>query len=1020
MPNCLRGCAVIRRRGSSRLFSLLAAVCLAAGSMPVASNPIRISTDSQDAEANSASFSAASDAGGRNIVFYSSASNLVGSDTNTTPDVFIKDVQTGTTTRVSTDSQGAQANSNSNNPDISADGRYVAFRSFASDLAVLDRNNLNDIFLKDTQTGTIIRVSTDSAGGEANGASGTGGASTTVSDDGRYVAFLSDATNLVAGDGNGVKDAFVKDTQTGVTTRVSTDSAGVQADAGTFELAISANGRFVVFGSGATNLVAGDTNGVGDVFVKDLQSGATTRVSTDSAGTQTSHNNTNMYPAISDNGQFIAFRSSASNLVGGDTNGANDIFVKNRLTGVTIRVSTDSAGAQSNGGSVQLAISADGRYVAFDSQADNLVASDVNTQPDVFVKDTYTGTTIRVSENSGGTGGDSISRTNGISDDGHYVVFESGSTNLVVGDTNGTSDIFRVQSTLFVTDTDGDGLRDDVETTLGTDINLADTDGDGISDYDEVNVDGNPSKYATGTDYDPNNSDTDGDGFWDGIEVQLGTNPLSAGSVPPSPIRVNTDSDGDQADTGVVLNSAVSADGRYIAFASNASDLVANDDDSWDVFLKDTQTGVTIKVSRNTAGGAADGESYNPAISADGRYVAFYSNATDLVASDTNNANDIFVYDRLLQTTTRVSTDSSAAEANGGSTQPQISADGRYVAFISLATNLAAGSDTNGGQDIFVKDTQTGDTIRVSTDSGGFNAGNASSFQPVISADGRYVLFQSQASNLIASDTNGVSDFFLRDTQTAVTTRVSTDSAGTQSAQASQGTGTAISADGRYAVFLSLASDLVPGDTNGQQDVFVKDTLTGATTRVSTNSLDVQANGSSQRAVISADGRYVAFTSFASNLVAGDTNGDFDIFIKDTLTGVTARISINSMGNEGTMSSSWPAISSDGSYVTFTSLADNLVPGDTNTYTDIFRAVNSSFSPDTDGDGLRDDVETTLGTDINLTDTDGDGISDYDEVNVDNNPYDYTFGTDYDPNNPDTDGDGFLGWWSKCSSVLIH
>ncbi len=224
--------------------------------------------------------------------------------------------------------------------------------------------------------GTTTRVSVDSAGGQANDFSGAApsiSVDTSISADGRFVVFQSDATNLVAGDTNGASDVFVHDRQTGTTTRVSVDSAGHEATGlypASGDPAISADGRFVAFDSNATNLVAGDTNSAYDIFVHDRQTGTTTRVSVDSAGNQA-----NGYdPSLSADGRFVAFTSGASNLVAGDTNGASDVFVHDRQTGTTTRVSVDSAGWQAYSFSHLPSISADGRFVAFASNATNLVA----------------------------------------------------------------------------------------------------------------------------------------------------------------------------------------------------------------------------------------------------------------------------------------------------------------------------------------------------------------------------------------------------------------------------------------------------------------------------------------------------------------------------------------------------------------------------------------------------------------------------------------------------------------------
>jgi len=340
--------------------------------------------------------------------------------------------------------------------------------------------------------------------------------------------------------------------------------------------------------------------------------------------------------------------------------------------------------------------------------------------------------------------------------------------------------------------------------------------------------------------------------------------------------------------------------------------------------VHETVTGVTIRVSVDSSGNQGNGSSEDPSISSDGRYVAFHSWASNLVAGDTIGAQDIFFHDSVTGETSRVSVDSSGNQGNGHSFSPSISSDGRYVAFWSMAGNLVPG-DTNGDVDVFVHDTVTGETSRVSVDSSG-NQGNGFSYWPSISSDGRFVAFVSWASNLVAGDTNGAWDVFVHDTVTGETSRVSVDSSG------NQGNGDSfspsISSDGRYVAFHSWASNLVAGDKNEVNDVFVHDTVTGVTTRVSVNSSGKQGKGSSENPSISSDGRFVAFHSNATNLVAGDTNGAYDVFFHDTVTGVTSRVSVDSSGNQGDDVSYSPSISSDGRYVAFSSEATNLVSGE--------------------------------------------------------------------------------------------
>ena len=349
-----------------------------------------------------------------------------------------------TITLVSVDSAGNLGNSFSYTPSLSADGRFVAFTSNASNIVPGDTNNTYDIFVRDTLTNTTTRLSVDSAGNQAD--RNSDGAS--ISADGRFVAFNSDASNIVPGDTNNSFDIFVRDRLTNTTTRVSVDSAGNPASG--FSSSISADGRFVAFSSSASSILPGDTNDEPNIFVRDRLTNTTTLVSVDSAGNSADDFSYN--PSISGDGRFVAFYSSASNLRPGDTkNRSGNIFVRDRLTNTTTLVSVDSAGNPGNSGSGSPSISGDGRFVAFTSDASNLVPGDTNSEPgivgtDIFVRDTLTNTTTRVSVDSAGTQGNSYSSSPSISADGRFVAFDSSSSNLVPGDANYTDDIFVVDT----------------------------------------------------------------------------------------------------------------------------------------------------------------------------------------------------------------------------------------------------------------------------------------------------------------------------------------------------------------------------------------------------------------------------------------------------------------------------------------------------------------------------------------------------------------------------------------------
>lgn len=384
--------------------------------------------------------------------------------------------------------------------------------------------------------------------------------------------------------------------------------------------------------------------------------------------------------------------------------------------------------------------------------------------------------------------------------------------------------------------------------------------------------------------------------------------------------RVSVDSAGVQAN-GSSGGGVISADRRFVAFSSSASNLVAGDTNlTSDVFVHDLQTDETTRVSVGPAGEQGNEHSVEPAISADGRYVAFSSRANTFVPNDTNAQYDIFVTDRQTGAIERVNVTSAGAET-GHSQNASISADGRYVAFLSLSPSLVP-NDTNGANDAFVHDRLTGITTRVSVATGGAQASALSTGSTTsISADGRYVAFESN--DPVLGSANNRSDVFVHDRQTGQTTLVSVNSGGTDGNEHSEEP--SLSASGRVIAFTSLASDLITGDTNDRRDIYVRDLQTGTTTRESFNS--------AQDAVhprISADGRFVLYSTLAGLVVPGDTNGEVDAFVKDRLTGTTTRVSVDSNGAEGLGRSVGSSISPDGRMIVFESDAPNLVANDTN------------------------------------------------------------------------------------------
>lgn len=390
----------------------------------------------------------------------------------------------------------------------------------------------------------------------------------------------------------------------------------------------------------------------------------------------------------------------------------------------------------------------------------------------------------------------------------------------------------------------------------------------------------------------------------------------------------SADSAGVQGDAASLLP-ALSADGRWLAFQSIAANLVPGDaNGEGDVFLRDLATGTTVRVSEPTPGVDADGRSENPRLSAGGTVLAFQSQATNLVPGDTNGATDVFIADLAAGTLSRVSLDSAGAEANGDSDRPALSADGRFVSFRSAATNLVAG-DTNGVRDVFVHDRLTGQTRRVSVSSAGLES-NAKSAATALSPDGSLVAFDSLADNLVPGDGNAAWDVFVHELATGQTTRISLNALG---AEGSGGCFAPVFADGgRLVVFEGEASGLVPGDNNLKSDVFCKDRETGAIELLSKSSQGVHGDNSSGAPDVTPDGRYVAFRSRASNLVPGDGNGmqGWDVFVHDRADATTTRVSVSTTGGDPDLLSDNPAISADGRLVAFDSHATNLVAPDAN------------------------------------------------------------------------------------------
>ena len=391
---------------------------------PEHSNSIaRVSVASDGTQANGYSGANFLSDDGRYILFESNASNLVSNDANGDTDTFIYDRSNQTIELISIAPDGSQANGSSGSGFISGNGRYVTYASAASNLVSQDNNSQRDIFVYDRQDKTSELISVSTKGTQANGMS----TFSVISEDGRYVAFESMADNLVSGDNNGLSDIFLRDRQGGATKRINLAANGARANGASILDSISEDGRYISYTSEADNLVSGDTNGQSDVFVYDRQGGTTERINLAANGAQA--NGISSSSALSADGRYVVYESDASNLVADDTNGKRDIFIYDRQEGTTERVDVANDGTQSNADSQSASISDDGRYVAFNSDSEN------GEKSNVFLRDRVEQTTIKLDADSFPT----------ISGDGEFILFNSSIDTVVAKDTNDAGDVFLLE-----------------------------------------------------------------------------------------------------------------------------------------------------------------------------------------------------------------------------------------------------------------------------------------------------------------------------------------------------------------------------------------------------------------------------------------------------------------------------------------------------------------------------------------------------------------------------------------------
>jgi Tol biopolymer transport system component len=886
-------------------------------------------------------------------------------------------------------------------PIVSPDGRHVLFASAANNLLLMS-NGVSmpaqalpamNVYLRDRASNTTTLVSVNLTGNcGGNGDSLPFG----ISSNGQFALFESSATNLVVSDSNNAQDIFVRDLVNNTTTLVSVNTNGWSGSGESRDPVMTPDGRYVAFTSAASDLVPGDTNGIPDIFVRDLQSNTTTLVSVGAIPAGNAPTIGSEVPEITPDGRYVAFYTYATNLVPGvPTSG--EIYVRDLVAGTTLWASASansifqSVTGSTNEVSCNFSISADGQFVAFEACANwssglalygiilryNIPSSltdvicsnapvpaesfecihDLDMTPDgrfvtyvatpgtnslintaIYLWDAQTGSNTLVSPDlNTGLPANGICDSPVISTNGQYVAFLSAGTNLVSNPLNGQYHVYSrdVQvgaTTVLDVDTNGAGFGVLSVTVPG------------------MSSEGNVVAFENGED---NAVVNDGNLDSDVFVRELAADSAELVSIHNPALPSVTPMGGA---SGVTAGS-LSANGRYIAFFSDAGNLVANDTNGYrDVFVRDLMTGTNIPVSLNTNGVPGDGISTDPSLSGDGRYLAFTSSANDLVANDANNAQDVFVRDLQAGTTILVSISTDGIHpGNGDSFTPTISADGRYVLFYSKASNLASGSFSTGGQNLFLRDLQAATTYALTR-----NGVSAASMTP----DGRYVAWGTPSLGLGAS---------VCIWNTALATLTYTNGAGAPQAISisangqqlawvqgfSPGLGVLVglnvasnttsiiqsnvmflapfaglqfSGDGHFLTYAMSSNSSLPAN------VYLYDFQAGTNLLISQNPNTLQpANGASDSPDISPDGRFIAYRSAATDLAAGSINGLPQLIVYDRLVGSNIMLSAVANGTDsGDNRSLTPVFSGDGRTLVFASWASNLAPDDFNHFSDIF------------------------------------------------------------------------------------
>ncbi|MEK0316992.1 fibronectin type III domain-containing protein [Cohnella sp. 56] len=935
--------------------------------------PVKISAAPGGAAGTGDSKSASVSGDGRFVAFASASTNLIEGDTNGKQDIFLRDRVAGTTKRISLGTGGAQADGDSYAPYVSFDGNYVLFTSKAKNLIANDANGNEDLFLYDAMSGTVERAAEFVPGSEFAGT----GSSYQISADGRYVAYAGKPSS------SGNCDIWLLDRRTKKTTLITRQSYIYETTRS--RLSISADGRYVAFDSYSRDIVPDDTGSVfsgtkyRDVYLYDTALGEMKKISRAPDGK--TGNASSQYPVVSADGRYVAYKSAANNIVPGATGAAWKIYVYDRIAGTTELASVGSDGKQGTADAEETSISADGRYVAFQT-ADAYDPADTG-QKDIYVRDRLKGETRWAARPAGGGSADAAVVKATISADGGTLVFESAAKNLeqaVEADT--ASDVYAVAlDAAPTTETPAWPEGASVTTQPGAAYVAVSWPAVPGASYYKVLQDDRLAAIVTGTSYAADGlaagtahryrvAAGSADYRWSSWSAEvaattlgtpettppqaaaIGVTPLSGGVMVSWPSSADPDVTGtkllwrklggsvhESALYPVSVNSAIVPNlenGQFYELAAAFIDGDGNRALSEWTRVKLPVGSALVRMDVRMSDGKPSG-SDNAGISdisGDGRYTLFLSDAADLVEGDSNGKTDLFLYDAELGSLQLVSRTPSGQAGNGETFGGSMSDDGRLIVFYSYAANLTGDADTNGERDVFLYDRDTdrngvfdepGSTsmTRISTP---WNGGQSNDFSgdPHISGDGRVVFFITYAKNMVQHPPEGYRYYsVMYNSETGELAPVLMPD-GTYLDE-----GIVLNRDGSVLAF-STTNSHSEDDSDSASDIYLFDRVNSQLVWVTAG---IQNKFSLGYVDIDGGGRYVTYSMARRN-----ESYFAYVYDREAPAGTEPEpVGIpEGAGDKSPRAATGHAISADGRYVLFSSGEKGLVPGDNDTITNLF------------------------------------------------------------------------------------